>query len=170
MEQNAIQALLRDEAAKIFAEGDEDERSNEQKLIDALDAASLRFSAIMLDDRTNEHGQFLIDWDMRVEVFKMIRDWVATRRRTDIDDPRDNQKGVQSLQAELAAGKAAHATPKQKPGKYVMPKRGRGRPSTEEKREREALERRMQAERDRDERGDDSAMKNLMSHHVGAQS
>ncbi len=149
MDQIAIHALLRAEAAQELASVDEaDERSNEQKLIDALDLAALRFSSIMLDDRTDESGKFLIDWDMRVEVFKMVKEWVATRRRTDIDDPKDNQKGVAEMQRRAQAATSTAPEPAEK--------RGRGRPTNAEVAERKAREEREREERAKTAKNDDS--------------
>lgn len=163
MEEMAIRALTTSgtpDFDEAYPATEKAERSNEQRLIDALDQAALRFSKILLDDSKDEAGNHVISWGMRVEVFKMVRDWVATRRRTDISDPEGDQSGIQEMQRRVETAQAAareQRAPELDP-KTGLPKRERGRPTKEQTAEFEALARKRDEALARKARNDDSGM------------
>ncbi len=156
MAQSAVETLLRSGTPDF-----DDGRTTEERLIDALDAAALRFIAALEDDTKTEEGAFAISFDQRLDVFKTAMNWVATRRRTKIEDASASQSGVNSMQQRLEQGRAAAPEPE-------PIKRGPGRPSKAElaaRAEREAAERERQ---DAASRNDDSAMTRRLAQLKGA--
>lgn len=156
MEDEAIQTLLgsgaqeRREEEAIAA----DLPSDEQRLIDGLDQAALGFLRILLDDSKNEDGTFVVALDKRLDLFKIVRDWVAVRRRTDISDPNGDTSKVANMQRRL---NTAQALPVIR-GIVPPPPRKVGRPKKEEAAHREAYERAQIEDQITNGKHDDSAL------------
>lgn len=126
MADQAIETLL--SSGTQAWDGEEwDEQSAEQKLIGVCDRAALRFGALLDDDSRDEDNRFVVSLDQRLELFKLIREWIAVRRRTKIDEGHGAQTGVAAMQERIAAGRDTQAAPPQ------PQKRGRGRPSNAER-------------------------------------
>lgn len=138
----------------------------EKMLIDRLDQAALAFSESLSDYTTQEDAQgqssYTVPWPMRVEVFKLVRDWVATRRRTDISDADGGTAGVQHMQKLLEQSRKQAENSLVDP-KTGLPKKLNGRPTNEEslaykKLEEARIKRLANAAKD-----DDSAMRARMA-------
>lgn len=71
-------------------------------LVDRMDRAAVRFLSLMDDDsRDPESGQLLVDLKTRVEVFKMVREWIVSRHRADVGDENANPgKGFEDYKAQ----------------------------------------------------------------------
>lgn len=166
MEAHAIQTLLSSGTQRQPSDGDP-----EEQMIAMLDEAALRLGKLMLDDSRDDEGKFLVSFEARVDVFKLLREWVEKRRRTGISDKDGDTSGVKSMIDAVKNG-PQEAPRVETPGSTPLivnraavmipapaPKRGPGRPTNEEKAarlkaEREAYDRQM-AERAHD----DSAMR-----------
>lgn len=142
---------------------EDDSRPTEERIIDSLDEAALMFAKVLNDRRHNEDDTgFVVSWETRLELFKLLRDWVATRRRTQIGNGDNDQSGVELMRARMA-GNAPRPAPK--------PPAKRGRPTNAEKERREterALEEaRLERERWDSSKNDDSGLKSRLQ-AVGA--
>ncbi len=141
-------------------------KSSEEQLIDALDEAALRFAKSMLDDTKGEDGNFVVPWNQRVEIFKMCRDWVAVRRRTDISDPGDDQSGIDRMRAKLKeAQKPAPPQPVEIDGKVILPPppRRAGRPSNEQRKLEQKYQRALDKKALQEGKTDDSLMQRRLA-------
>lgn len=162
MEAHAIQTLLNSGIQLQPSEGDP-----EEQMIAMLDEAALRLGKLMLDDSRDAEGKFLVSFEARVDVFKLLREWVEKRRRTGISDKEGDTSGVKSMIDAVKNGppqeapRPVEAAPIKR---AVMmptpaPKRGPGRPTKAEAEERA---RQARAEYDREVTArahDDSAMR-----------
>lgn len=166
MEAHAIQTLLNSGIQLQPSDGDP-----EEQMIAMLDEAALRLGKLMLDDSRDAEGKFLVSFEARVDVFKLLREWVEKRRRTGISDKEGDTSGVKSMIAAVKNGppeppriETPGSTPLIVNRAAVMmpapvPKRGPGRPTKAEAAERARLEREAY-DRDMAARGsDDSAMR-----------
>jgi len=127
----------------------------EKQLIDRLDEAALTFSEALLSYEKTEDGQdYKIPWGMRVEIFKLVMNWVAVRRRTDISDPEGQGRMVSVMQGKLASAQEAA-----KLNKDGLPARPNGRPTNERKAVYDKLIEEKKAEKARASQNDDSALK-----------
>lgn len=147
-------ALARPESEDSAAQ----QPSNEQRLIDALDEAALRFAGTLLDDEVDENNHYKVSWQQRADTFKMIRDWVAVRRRTDISEPGEDQAGVDKMRARL---KTAQTLPPVR-GIDPPPPRRVGRPTNEQRKKEQAYKIAADAEQIVNGKNDDSAMRQKM--------
>ena len=140
-------------------------KTSEEQLIDALDEAALRFAKSMLDDRKDENDQFIIPWNQRVEIFKMCRDWVAVRRRTDISDPGDDQSGIDRMRAKLKEAQKPAPQPVEIDGKVVMPPppRKAGRPSNDQRKLEQRYQRALDKKALQEGKTDDSLMQRRLA-------
>lgn len=151
MDDQAIETLL--SSGTQAWDGEEwDERSAEQRLIAVLDRAAERFGALLDDDTRDEDNRFIVTLDQRLELFKLIREWIAVRRRTKIEDANTTQMGVAEMQSRIEAGRIGGTTPKE------PEKRGRGRPSNAERARRAEEEARRAAEAAAAGKNDDSGL------------
>lgn len=162
METHAISTLLHS-GTQISDEPTTEKRTSEEELIERLDQAAIQFTRIMLDNRRNEEsGEYVVDLDTRMDIFKMVRDWVATRRRTDITDP-NKEDGAGVLESKMALDVLAReatkrAAPDIELDKDGLPKRGKGRPTQAQLALRKEAAEAQRIIRERVERSDDSAL------------
>lgn len=155
MDSSAIETFLHS-GTQTAALDATDERSTEERLIDALDEAALNFIVVLADNTQNEDGNYRVDFDLRMEVFKMAMQWVATRRRTKIDDNEHSQRGVKEMQQRMEAGRVATPAPE-------LIRRGPGRPTKAET-ERRRIEAEEQERRDAETRKhDDSGLRHRLA-------
>ncbi len=122
MESKAVDLLLHSGTLEHY----KDDRPAEEVLIESLDRAAIRFACLLDDDTRDDAGNFLITLDQRLDIFKMARDWVAVRRRTQIGDQQGDQRGVRDMQDRIQTGRA-QPTAKPDPNK-----RRPGRPTNAE--------------------------------------
>lgn len=134
-----------------------DDSSPEELLIDALDRAALRLIAVLEDQTKDDLGNYAITFDQRMDAFKTTMQWVATRRRTKIEDPEASQRGVEDMQRRMQEGRNAATSPPE------PPRRGRGRPSNAEIAERARLAREAEAEEAKRNAQDDSIMRRRLT-------
>lgn len=151
MDDQAIETLL--SSGTQAWDGEEwDERSAEQRLIAVLDRAAERFGALLDDDTRDEDNRFIVTLDQRLELFKLIREWIAVRRRTKIDEVHGAQAGVAEMQNRIEAGRTGAPQPKE------PEKRGRGRPSNAERARRAEEEARRAVQAAEAGKNDDSGL------------
>lgn len=145
MDDQAIDTLL-SSGTQTLSEAGEDEQSNEQRLIASLDDAAIGFSKLLLDDSRDDENRFVVSLDQRMELFKMVREWIAVRRRTKIDDESGGQAGVADMQARIKGPAPAPTTAR----------RGPGRPSKAELQRRAEEDERARQEAAKEGQNDDS--------------
>lgn len=173
MEAHAIQTLLNSgtQLPPSDVEGDP-----EEQMIAMLDEAALRLGKLMLDDTRGEDGKFLVPLETRLEVFKLLREWVEKRRRTGISDRDGDSAGVKSMIDAVRNGPGSAAEPAERANIHRatlissgkrMPhpevKRRVGRPTKEEAAERARIDREAYERESEARRHDDSGMMSDLS-------
>lgn len=84
------------------------EKSNEQRLLDALDNQAVRFIE-MLEDTSLVEGREKYDLKTKMQVFQLGKEWLQARRRLNPEPDSDDQSGIAALKkmAEDPAGRKA---------------------------------------------------------------
>lgn len=113
-------------------------KSNEQRLLDALDNQAVRFIEMLEDTSQGEGGKPLYDLKTKMQVFQLGKEWLQARRKLNPESDTEDQSGIAALQKMVndPAGRKAM----QDAGIMMMPvKKPRGGRPTKAEAEQKAL-------------------------------
>lgn len=121
------------------------EKSNEQRLLDALDNQAVRFIEMLEDTSQDEGGKPLYDLRTKMQVFQLGKEWLQARRRLNPEPDDTDQSGVEALRRMIndPAGRQAM----QDAGIVIMPpkKSKGGRPTKAEAEEKARVKGQLEA-------------------------